>query len=64
MYHDVAQWTMIRRKVLEEGVSRRKLSRETGLSRKTIRKMLLHELPQSYKRTRQHTRLCSSIQKP
>ena len=22
MYHDVAQWTMIRRKVLEDGVSR------------------------------------------
>jgi hypothetical protein len=50
VYHDVAQWTMVRRKVLEDGVSRRQLSRETGLSRKTIRKMLLHELPQSYKR--------------
>jgi lambda repressor-like predicted transcriptional regulator len=36
---------MVRRKVLEEGVSRRQLARETGLSRKTIRKMLLHELP-------------------
>ena len=51
MYQDVAQWTMIRRKVLENGISRRKISRETGLSRKTIRKMLLHELPQSYKRS-------------
>ena len=38
MYHDVAQWTMVRRKVLEEGVSRRQLARQTGLSRKTIRK--------------------------
>ena len=62
MYHDVAQWTMVRRKVLEEGVSRRQLTRQTGLSRNTIRKMLLHELPQPYKpRTprypalRQHT---------
>ena len=55
MYHDVAQWTMIRRKVLEDGVSRRQLARETGLSRKTIRKMLLHELPQPYRpRTPKH----------
>ena len=58
MYHDVAQWTMVRRKVLEEGVSRRQLARQTGLSRNTIRKMLLHELPQPYKpRTRKHPAL-------
>ena len=58
MYHDVAQWTMVRRKVLEEGVSRRQLARQTGLSRKTIRKMLLHELPQPYKpRTPKHPAL-------
>ena len=55
MYHDVAQWTMIRRKVFEDGISRRQLARGTGLSRKTIRKMLLHELPQPYKgRTPRH----------
>ena len=58
MYHDVAQWTMVRRKVLEEGVSRRQLARQTGLSRNTIRKMLLHELPQPYKvRTPKHPAL-------
>ena len=37
-------------KVLKEGISRRQLARQTGLSRNTIRKMLLHELPQPYKR--------------
>jgi hypothetical protein len=58
VYHDVAQWTMVRRKVLEEGVSRRQLARQTGLSRTTIRKMLLHELPQPYKpRTPKHPAL-------
>jgi hypothetical protein len=50
VYHDVAQWTMVRRKVLDKGHSRRQVAKETGLSRKTIRKMLLHELPQPYKR--------------
>jgi hypothetical protein len=58
VYHDLAQWTMVRRKVLQEGVSRRQLARQTGLSRKTIRKMLLHELPQPYKpRTPKHPAL-------
>jgi hypothetical protein len=58
VYHDVAQWTMVRRKVLEEGVSRRQLARQTGLSRNTIRKMLLRELPQPYKpRTPKHPAL-------
>jgi hypothetical protein len=62
VYHDVAQWTMVRRKVVDKGHSRRQMAKETGLSRNTIRKMLLHELPQPYKpRTprypalRQHT---------
>jgi len=55
MYRDVAQWAMVRCKVLEGGVSRRQLARETGLSRNTIRKMLLHKLPQPYRpRTPRH----------
>ena len=49
MYDDVAQWTMVRRKVLDKGLSRRQVAKETGLSRKTIRKMLLHKLPQPYR---------------
>jgi hypothetical protein len=63
VYHDVAQWTMVRRKVLKEGVSRRQLARQTGLSRKTIRKMLLHELPQLTSRERLNTRPCGSTQR-
>jgi hypothetical protein len=48
--------------VLEEGISRRRLARETGLSRKTIRKMLLHEFPQPYKpRTPRHPALQQHI---
>jgi hypothetical protein len=45
---DIAQWKLVRRKVLEAGVSRRQLPKETG-SRRTIGKMLLHELPQPFK---------------
>ncbi len=48
MYRDVAQWTGIRRQVLRDGVSIRQLVRETGISCKTIRKMLKHPLPKLY----------------
>ena len=40
MYRDPQQWAYVRRLVLEEGESRRGVSRKTGLSRKTVRKML------------------------
>jgi transposase len=45
MYRDVVQWATIRRRVLVEGVSRRQIARETGISRVTIRKMLAHPHP-------------------
>lgn len=45
MYRDPKQWTYIRRLILEEGASRRGVSRKTGLSRKTVRKMLAHPQP-------------------
>jgi transposase len=45
MYRDIAQWATIRRRVLVEGVSRRQIARETGISRVTIRKMLAHPHP-------------------
>ena len=58
MYRDVAQWTMVRQKVLDKGHSRRQVAKGTGLSRNTIRKMLLHKLPQPYKpRTPRHPAL-------
>jgi transposase len=58
VYHDVAQWTMVRQKVFDKGHSRRRVAKETGLSRNTIRKMLLDKLPQPYKpRTPRHPAL-------
>jgi hypothetical protein len=48
MYRDVAQWTGIRRRILREGVSIRQVGRETGISCKTICKMLKHPVPKPY----------------
>jgi transposase len=48
MYRDVVQWAKIRHCILVEGVSRRQMVRETGISRKTIRKMLAHPQPPPY----------------
>src|SRR4051794_10843336 len=58
MYRDVAQWAKIRYRILVEGVSRRQVVRETGISRKTIRKMLAHPHPQPYgPRSRRYPKL-------
>src|SRR4051812_50035290 len=48
MYRDVAQWSGIRRRILRGGISLRQVVRETGISRKTVRKMLDHSLPKPY----------------
>src|SRR5690349_17505109 len=45
MYRDPKQWSYIRRLILEEGHSRRGVSRTTGLNRKTIRKILKSPWP-------------------
>jgi transposase len=58
MYRDVAQWSGIRDRVLRKGVSIRQVSRETGISPKTIRKMLDHSLPQPHRlRRRRYPKL-------
>ena len=58
MYRDLSQWTMIRRRVLDDGISRRQIVCETGISRGTIRKILLHKCPQPYhRRTFTHPKL-------
>ena len=44
-YQDKAQWDAIRRRVLEEGASRRQVARETGICLTTIAKMLRHTNP-------------------
>jgi transposase len=48
MYYDVGQWRHIRRRILEKGTPKRRVSRETGVSRRTINKMLTHEHPPGY----------------
>src|SRR5215469_12497763 len=45
MYRDPKQWAYIRRLILEKGTSRRGVARQTGLSRKTVRKMLASPRP-------------------
>ncbi len=48
MYRDAPQWRDIRRRVREEGIPKKRISRETGISRRTINKMLAYELPPGY----------------
>jgi transposase len=46
MYRDVVQWTKIRNRIQVDGISRRQVARETGLSPRTISKILAHTHPQ------------------
>ena len=48
MYRDRVQWTKIRRRILEDQTPIRQVVRETGISRKTIRKMLANRWPKQY----------------
>src|ERR1019366_2603674 len=48
MYRNLEQWTMIRRRILEGGISQRQTARETGIAPETIRRMLQHDRPQPY----------------
>jgi transposase len=48
MYRDVAQWTSIRKRILQKNVSIRRVVRETGISRGTIRKMLNYPVPKPF----------------
>src|ERR1035437_3938055 len=50
MYCDLRQWRHIRRRILEQGTPKKRVSAETGISRKTINKMLAHEQPPGYRR--------------
>ena len=45
MYRDVVQWSKIRHRILVDGISRRQVIRETGISSKTVSKMLAHTHP-------------------
>jgi hypothetical protein len=46
MYRDVVQWTKIRNRIQVDGISRRQVARETGISPKTVSKILAHAHPQ------------------
>jgi transposase len=46
MYRDVVQWTKIRNRIQVDGMSRRQVVRETGLSLRTISKIMAHTHPQ------------------
>lgn len=48
MYRDVAQWLKVRHRAQVDGISHRQIARETGISPKTIRKMLAHPHPRPY----------------
>jgi transposase len=65
MYRDVTQWTKIRRRVLIGGVSQRRIWRETGISRATVRKMIEFPIPPGYPRRqlvdRSRLRSCSGL---
>jgi transposase len=48
MYSDTEQWLRIRHRILVEGISRKRVVRETGISMNTVRKMLAHPQPVPY----------------
>jgi transposase len=48
VYRDRVQWTKIRRRILVDRIPIRQVVRETGISRKTVRKMLAHRCPKPY----------------
>ena len=52
----VAQYEVIRRKVLVDGLSQRVVARELGHSRKTVQKALEHPLPPGYRRKQPRAR--------
>jgi lambda repressor-like predicted transcriptional regulator len=43
------RWADIRRRVLQEGVSKRQILRETGLHWSTLEKILAHSRPPGYR---------------
>ena len=45
MYRELAQWRHIRRRIQEEETPKKQVSREMGISRRTINKILTHEHP-------------------
>lgn len=49
MYTDMQEWTEIRRRVLQGGVSKRQILRETGMHWTTLERILSHSEPPGYR---------------
>lgn len=49
MLNDMLQWAVIRRRVLVDGVSKRRIRRETGMHWTTLEKILRHSEPPGYR---------------
>jgi len=56
MYRNMNDWAEIRRRVLAGGVSRRQILRETGMHRKTLKKILEHSEPPGYRQQKPRPR--------
>ena len=50
MYRDVDLYSKVRRAVMVEGISERGAARQFGISRKSVKKMIEHEVPPGYQR--------------
>jgi hypothetical protein len=51
MYNDASRWLEIRRRVLVDGVSKRRVCRENQIHWSTLERILQHELPPGRKQT-------------
>ena len=49
MYRIMEDWADIRKRVLNDGVSKRAILRETGMHWKTLEKILTHSEPPGYR---------------
>lgn len=54
---DVEKWAELRRRHLVDGVSLKRLAKESGLSRNTVRKAIRADSPPTYKRPRRPSKL-------
>jgi hypothetical protein len=59
MLTDLAQWKRIRHQILNDGASIRQVSKDTSISRTTIRKILDNEIPVPYNLRRPYHRKLS-----
>ena len=52
MYADMEQWAEVRRRVLVDGLSKRKACQQFGINWKTLQKMLTYPEPPGYRRVK------------